>query len=178
MKMKIIFFTLIAGTALAFTLVDWTVDTHQAKVEFTATGPTGQVNGSFSGLKATIKFDPDNLLASEILASVEVNTIETGIGLRDKDLKQKKEWFNVVQYPEITIRSKQIQKVGEGYTLTADLTMKGVTKQIDIPFTFTPTGNGGLFKAQFQISRDDFGLGNSAMVGKAVIIKLEVPVNK
>src|ERR1700733_11973556 len=98
MKMKIIFFTLIAGTALAFTLVDWTVDTHQAKVEFTATGPTGQVNGSFSGLKATIKFDPDNLLASEILASVEVNTIETGIGLRDKDLKQKKEWFNVVQY--------------------------------------------------------------------------------
>ena len=85
----------------------------------------------------------------------------------------------MVKYPQIAIKSTQIEKVGEGYKLSAGLTMKGVTKAIEIPFTYTPVGEGGLFKAQFIINREDFKLGgNGGMVGKDVTIKLEVPVSK
>ena len=148
-------------------------------ITFEANGPFGKVIGSFSGLDAAIVFDQDNLTASSIKASVDVKTIETGIGLRNSDLREKEEWFNEAKYPSITLKSRQIQKVGEGYKLLADLTIKGVTKQIEIPFKFTTSGTGAVFNGQFEINREDFGIGKSGGgVGKTVLIKLEVPVRK
>lgn len=165
---------------MAFTFAaNWTVDTQKAKVEFTANGPFGKVNGSFSGLKSKIIFDENNLPGSSIQASVDVNTIQTGVGLRDKDLTGKEEWFNAAKYPQITIQSKQIEKTASGYKITGDLTMKGVTKSVLIGFTFTPAGNGGVFHSLFTLNREDYGVGkNGGSVGKEISITLDVPVTK
>src|ERR1700733_10130844 len=64
----------------------WTVDTANAKVTFSVSGPFGTVHGSFQGLKATIKFNEKDLAASSIRASIDAKTVKTGIGKRDKDL--------------------------------------------------------------------------------------------
>ena len=181
MKTKTIIFLVLLLAALAFAFIadNWKVDAAKAKVEFTADGPFGKVNGSFSGMKSAINFNPDNLASSSITASIVVNTIETGIGLRNKDLRDKEEWFNAAKYPQITIQSKQFRKVSNGYEMSADLTMKGVTKPIMIAFMFTPAGNGGLFISQFAVNREDFKVGSpGGSVGKEVNIKLEIPVTK
>jgi polyisoprenoid-binding protein YceI len=180
MKTKTIAIAAIIFTGLAFTYItNWTVDTAKSKVTFTANGPLGKVDGSFGGLKTNIQFDENNLAASSIHASIEVNTIETGIGLRNKDLRDKPEWFDAAKYPQLTIQSKAIKKLDSGYKMDADLTIKGVTKPVIIAFSFTPAGNGGLFMSQFTLNREDFGLGKSGgSVAKEVSVKLEVPVNK
>ena len=180
MKTRNIILPVLVSFALAFTLItNWRLESEKSKIEFTANGPFGKVNGSFAGLKCNIVFDESNLQGSAIQATVDVNTIETGVGLRNKDLREKEEWFNAAKYPLIAVQSKQFKKTATGYEMSADLTMKGVTKPVVIPFTFTPAGNGALFLSQFTVNREDFGVGKpGGSVAKEVKLKLEIQVSK
>jgi polyisoprenoid-binding protein YceI len=180
MKTKAIVLPVLLIAAMAFSFItNYKLDAEHSKVAFSIKGPMGKVEGTFGGLKTEIQFDENNLVGSSIFASVEVNSIETGVALRNKDLREKPEWFEAEKYPQITIKSKKIEKVGSGFQLTGELTMKGVTKPVVMPFSFTPVGNGGLFMSKFTINREDFGLGKpGGPVGDEVSISLEVPVLK
>lgn len=154
---------------------NWTVDSANAKINFSVKGPFGTVHGSFSGLKATIDFDEKAPSGGSIKASVPVKTVKTGIGKRDRDLCNESTWFDADKFPDITYVSKKIEKTESGFSATGELTMKGVTKPETIPFTFA----GNVFKGQFVVNREDFGLGKSGgSVSKEVTITLEVPVKK
>jgi polyisoprenoid-binding protein YceI len=133
------------------------------------------VNGTLKGLKGTIIFDPANLNAASFNVSVSVNTISTGIGMRDNDL-QKEKYFNQSKYQLIALKSQSITK-GTGkdqYTLTASLTIRGVTKTISFPFTAIPSNGGYLFKGQFQLNRMDYNLGPDNAIDKKVSVDLSV----
>jgi polyisoprenoid-binding protein YceI len=70
----------------------------------------------------------------------------------------------VENYPEMTFRATSIEGDGEDYTLTGDLTIKGVTRPVELevefngvavdPFGATRAGAS----AEAEISRKDFGL--------------------
>jgi polyisoprenoid-binding protein YceI len=109
---------------------------------------------------------------------VEVNTINTGIGLRNSDLKKEK-YFNAEKYPVISFKSKSIEKTEKGFKAEGTLTMKDVSKPVTIPFTFTANGNDGVFKGDFDINREDFSIGSKGgSIGNKVSIHLEVPATK
>lgn len=129
--------------------------------------------GSFKGLKGTIKWDTQNPSNSSFNVSVDVNTINTGIELRDKDL-QKENYFNAAKYPTINFVSTSVN----ANNVTGNLTIKGVSKQINIPFTVTPSGNGYVFQGNFSISRKDFGVGGGNVVlSDRVDVSLKVQAN-
>lgn len=158
---------------------NWKSDASKAQISFTIKGPLGKVNGKFSGLKTEIKFDENDLPGSSFTASIEAKTVSTGIGLRNRDLRKKKIWLDTNKYPSITFKSKKIEKEGSGYKATGELTLKGISKPTEIPFTFSSEGETGIFKGQFTINREDFKVGKSGgSVGKIVTIMLEVPVKK
>ena len=153
-------------------------DTTNAKIGFTVKGLFGTVHGSFTGLQSTIKFNEKDLEASSITASVETKTVSTGISLRNSDLRNKAEWFDAAKYPKITIQSKKITKASSGYKMLGDLTIRGITKAIDIPFTFDSKVDGGLFKSEFTILRSDYRLGKEGgSVGSVITVILSVPVS-
>jgi polyisoprenoid-binding protein YceI len=167
---------IIAG--LSFTGA-WNVDSANAKVAFTVKGPFGTVKGTFSGLKAAIQFDDKDLAGSSVKASIDASTVSTGVGLRNHHLKSEEEYLNTDKYPQITFQSKKIEKAAGGYKAIGDLTLKGVTKSVEIPFTFTPNGGAGEFKGQFAIKREDYNVGKAGgSVGDMITIILEVPVKK
>lgn len=167
------------GLLLAGYIVTWKADASKAKVQFSVHGPFGTVHGAFTGLKAEIRFDEQHPESGSISASIDPNTISTGIGLRNHDLKNEEKWLNTEKYPDITFRSTRISGNSNGYEAIGDLKLKGVTKQVRIPFTFNPSGNNGLFKGEFVIHREDFGIGSKGgSVGEDVTISLEVPVSK
>ena len=158
---------------------NWNADTAKAKVSFSVKGPFGTVNGNFTGLKSHIQFNEKDLSGSSISASVEAKTVSTGIGLRNHDLRSKEEWLNVDKYPLISFQSKKIEKTTDGYKAMGDLTLKGVTKPVAIPFTFVDNGTTGLFKGHFSIAREDYNVGKpGGKVGSDITITLEVPVSK
>jgi polyisoprenoid-binding protein YceI len=158
---------------------NWNVDSAKAKIFFTVKGPFGVVHGNFSGLKADIKFNEKDLAGSSISASVDAKTVNTGIGLRNHDLRSKEEWLNTDKYPQISYHSKKIEKTATGFKALGELTLKGVTKPEEISFTFTNSGNGGLFKGEFSVKREEFNVGKSGgSVGSVITIGLDVPVKQ
>lgn len=158
---------------------NWNVDGPRAKIIFTVKGPFGTVHGNFSGLKATIQFNEKDLAGSSVTASIESKTVNSGVGLRNSDLRNKEIWLNSEKYPTISFHSKEIQKTAGGFAARGDLTIKSTTKEVEIPFTFTAKDNTGVFKGQFHINREDFKLGNKGgSVGDDITLTLEVPVKK
>lgn len=128
--------------------------------------------GNIGGFSGSIYFDTNQLSKTNMNASLEARTIDTGLGLRDKTLKGSK-YFEIEKFPKISITSTKIEhgaKENE-YIGSFDLTLKSKTKNIKIPFNFIKTINSGQFKASFQINRLDFDIGeSSALLGDIVTI--------
>jgi polyisoprenoid-binding protein YceI len=155
-----------ANTAFAQTALKVVSSTISFKIKNAGLG----VTGTFTGLEADIKFSPDNFRASTIKASVDVNTINTEINARDKHLK-KEEFFDVAQFPKITIVSNFFGKETNGFKGYFKLTIKGITKDIVIPFIF----DNNTFTGQFTINRRDFNIGGSSiMMSDNVLISLTI----
>ncbi|HEV9038125.1 MAG TPA: YceI family protein [Puia sp.] len=170
---------LLTGLVLVGFVETWKADPSKAKVQFSVHGPFGTVHGSFTGLKASIQFDEQHPGSGSISATIDPNTVSTGIGMRNHDLKHEEKWLNTAKYPTISFRSTHIERTSKGFEAAGDLTLKGVTKPVRIPFTFSPSGNSGLFKGEFVIHREDFGVGGKGgSVGNDITISLEVPVTK
>lgn len=122
------------------------------------------VSGLFGGLKSNINFDPLNPLNGSFEGTIAVNTLKTGIDMRDKHLK-KAEYFDVEKYPEITIKSTSITKVKENsYSAKCNLTMKGKTKEVLLPFTVVANGKTAELKGTITLNRLDFGLGSPSVI--------------
>lgn len=120
------------------------------------------VSGKLSGLQSELNFYPDHLASSSISASVDVNTINTGIDLRNKHLK-KEEYFDVAKYPKIEMKALSFEKLAEGYFKGKfRLTIKKTSKEMVIPFYYTENGNTAQFKSMFTINRRDFEVGDKS----------------
>jgi polyisoprenoid-binding protein YceI len=146
----------------------------KSEITFTIRNFGINTSGSLTGLKGTIKFNPSDLPSSSFNASADVNTINTGIDARDNHLK-KEEYFNTEKFATINFVSTNITKNQSDYSVTGNLTIKGVTKSITFPFTVQTQDNGLLFNGSFSINRKDFGVGgSSAVLSNTVNVNLKV----
>jgi polyisoprenoid-binding protein YceI len=163
--------------ASAFTFVksqDWKIGDDYT-VKFTSDDPSGE----FKGLKGTVSFDPANLAGSKIDVSVDVATINTGNGMKNTHAKSEK-WFDAAKYPTINFTSSAITKTASGYEVKGNLQIHGVTKEVVLPFTFTPSATGGVFTSSFDIDRLDYNVNTAEPHHGASVLKvdLNVPVTK
>jgi polyisoprenoid-binding protein YceI len=124
------------------------------------------VDGHFKNYSVTTKFNPNDLANSSLSATIEANTISTGIRARDKHLRKKK-YFDVENYPEIKLTSTEITKTDTGYLL------KKTTRSVEIPFTVITTDAGTTFEGEFSLDRRDYGVGkNHLVLGDKVKVKI------
>lgn len=141
---------------------EWTVTSSTVKFSVKNAGFT--VTGSFSGLKAKVVFDSDECTGSSIVATIDAGTIATGNATRDEHLR-KSEYFNVSVFPVITMQSMSIAKETAGsYKAKFRLSIKGITKDIVVPFKFSDVNDVTKFVASFSINRTDFGVGKSSLI--------------
>lgn len=174
-SIKIIVVAVAALLASAFTIAEsitWTVKEDAYKVTFK--GPKAE--GIFKGLKANIVFDENNLGKSKFSASIDVNTINTGNGMKNKHAKSE-DALNAKQFPNITFESTSIVKKGNGYEAIGKLTIKGVARDMVLPFTFENKGNEGVFNGSFFVLSKDFNIKRMGAPEK-VDINLMIPVKK
>lgn len=110
----------------------YTVDTAHALLDFTArhTG-FGRVRGTFKEYRAAAFLVPEDLERTTFSATIEVMSIDTGHEGRDGILAA--EFFDAENHPYILFRSTRFERRGDGFLLTGWLTMRDVTKQVEIP---------------------------------------------
>ena len=156
---------------IGYSQMTWKVKTDKAKITYSELGSGAQ--GTFSGLEATIKFDPTNLDKSSIKAKIKVSTVTASEGEdQAKDILSK-DYLNAAKYPYITYESSKIKKTDKGFEVTGKLSIKGTAKEIKIPFEFVKKGKTAVFKGKISIDSKDFG-----MSAGGVVIDLEVPVGQ
>jgi polyisoprenoid-binding protein YceI len=149
------------------------------------------VHGRFGGVGGEVVLDPKDLTKSSVKATIDTTTVDTGVPMRDTDLKSD-HFFDVAKYPTMTFISKSIAKSGDGYTVTGDLTMHGVTKPVVLTMD-APSGEVAMgkatrrgFDATTTIHRKDFGLtydetltkAGDAMIGDDVKVTFEIEATK
>ena len=133
----------------------------EAPIHFQITNAGFTVEGTLSGLEARGQFDPAHLAQASIRASVPVSSLQTGVGLRDRHL-QKADYFDAARYPAITLQSKSFRRLAAGqYEGLFVLTMKGVSHDVTLPFTVSPTQE---LRGTFRLNRLDYGVGKKSLL--------------
>ncbi|MEO8570110.1 MAG: YceI family protein [Chloroflexota bacterium] len=145
------------------------------------------VRGTFTDVSGTIDLDETNPAASHAEVLVKAASVDTGFGSRDTHLRSD-DFFATETYPEIRVVSTAIRpKGGSEYVVTADVTIRDVTRPVDFDVEFLGfyTGMDGArragFSAKAKVNRKDWGLNwNVALEAGGLLvgdqIKLEVEV--
>jgi polyisoprenoid-binding protein YceI len=156
----------VSAGAMSAQTKDWKIDAAHSEADFSIKHMAiSTVHGSFRGLSGVIKFDPADVAKSGVEASIDVNTVDTGVAPRDGDLKSPK-FFDTAKFPTMTFKSTSVHKAGDHYDVTGDLTLHGVTKQVVLKLEELGKEETGMdgksvhrgFTATTTIDRKDFGL--------------------
>lgn len=169
-------------------MAQWTFDAAHSSVGFTVRHMmVTNVRGSLGTVSGSLNFDPENLAASSVEASIDVAGINTGVEDRDNHLRSA-DFFEVETYPNITFKSTNVELSGDDSAkITGDLTIRDVTKSVilDVEFigqTTSPYGDTRAgFEATTKIDREAFGLtwnqaleAGGVLVGKDIKISLDI----
>jgi polyisoprenoid-binding protein YceI len=140
-----------------------TTDTTHTEIGFTVRHLIGKVRGKFTGFEGTI-VTADDITASTVNVSVDLTTIDTGTAGRDDHLRSA-DFFEVENHPTMTfVSTGVVQKDDSNFVVTGDLTIKGVSKSVELATEFLGEGGdpwGGTrvgVEATAQISRKEFGI--------------------
>ena len=100
------------------------------------------VPGFFRDFTGTVSYNADDVTKSSVAFTAKVTSVDTGVVPRDNHLRTA-DFFEVEKYPEMTFKSTKVEKAGDGWKVTGDLTIKDVTKSVEIPFNITGFIPGG-----------------------------------
>ncbi len=160
----------------------WNLDPTHSELTFKVKHlMISNVKGSFTKFNA--KIEGDDFETSKITATVDAASVFTNNADRDGHLKSA-DFFEVETYPELKFESTHITKTDDGeYSLTGDLTIKGITKSVELEVEFggymkDPYGNEKAgFSFEGKINRKDFGLNwNAALETGGVLVSDEVKI--
>ncbi len=140
------------------------------------------VRGKFGTLAGMIRYNPDDLADSGVTVTIDAASIDTDHEQRDGHLKSA-DFLDVEEHSEITFVSTAVAKSNDGFVLTGDLTIRGVTQEVSFPFTLVgpikdPLGLMRIgVEGELTIDRTDFGLEwNRVMEAGGVIVGDEVAI--
>ena len=164
----------------AFAVDDYKIDPVHSSANFAVKHlMVSTVKGRFTDVEGTISYDPQDVTKSKVTAVIKTATVTTDNAQRDGHLKSA-DFFDVAKYPEMKFESTKIEKRGDSYVAIGNLTIKDVTKQVEVPFTVTAGDMGGQKRlgvdASFTINRMDYHVDWDKMPG-AVDKQIKIDLN-
>ncbi|RYZ65159.1 MAG: polyisoprenoid-binding protein [Proteobacteria bacterium] len=164
----------------------WIVDGTHSHVGFSVRHMmVTTVRGQFTKYTGTLNLDPANFAASTIEGEIDVASVDTANADRDNHLRAN-DFFDAPNHPKITFKSTKIEaKGGDDFIVHGDITIRGVTKPIELEVEFAGTSKNPYgktvagFSAKGTINRKDFGVSFNAVLetgGVAVAEKVKIEI--
>jgi polyisoprenoid-binding protein YceI len=166
----------------------WNIDQNHSLIEFAAKHfDIAYVKGRFRSFSGTINVNEQDLLQSTVELTIDATSLDSQAVQMREDLIKGEEMLEVSKYPTITFRSTRIEQRGPmEFLVTGDLTMRGITRQVQIPMRFGGlvttrmgpragfSGELTINKAEFQVPFDrEFEPGRK-VVGDEIKIELQI----
>lgn len=154
----------------------WTLDPNHSEVLFKVKHLViSSVSGKFKAFEGTVESDKDDFTDAKIKFSAQINTIDTGNDQRDGHLKSP-DFFDAASHPQLTFESTGIKKSGSDFVVSGNLTIRGVSKPVELKAEFGGTqkdfyGNTVAgFEIEGKINRREYGLEWSAVTETGGIV--------
>ena len=181
-------FGFLSIAAIKYADTTWTLDRAHSNINFEVRHFFTPVDGTFSDYTADIVFNPENLNESMLNVEIMVNSVDTKNSDRNDHLRTA-DFFHAEKYPKMIFKSSKIESTGNNkFVAHGELTIKDVTKKIEMPFTLLGVmdhpkgGKVAGITSEFMIDRNTYGVGtgdfvSDAVVGKQVTVKLNLELN-
>jgi len=152
----------LAGTASA-AVEKYKIDTAHSSIGFSVRHLVAKTYGRFKTYDGTIAFDPADLKTAVVNLEIDAASVTTDNEKRDEHLKTDA-FFDVEKFPKLTFKSTGVKPTNaESGVLTGDLTIRGITKPVELQYTILGQGVGRRGKqlgleATGKINRKDFNV--------------------
>ena len=151
----------LASAAAARTAPAWRVDKVASSIRFSSSLSGERFAGVFRRWDAEIRFDPADLAGSSVSATIDVASAATGDGDRDGALPTGP-FFAAARFPRAVYSAHAFRALGPArYLAEGQLTLRGVTKPLALPFTLAIAGDTARMNATLALNRLAFGIGQN-----------------
>ncbi len=172
----------VAACGSAFAADEYKIDPVHSSVRFTVKHMmVSTVPGRFADFSGAIVYDDKDPSKSSVNVTIKSASISTDNAQRDTHLRSA-DFLDAEKFPEITFQSKSVEKKGDGFVAHGKLTIRGVPKDVDLPFTLTgplttPRGKMMGADAGLTVNRQDYGVSWSrALDGGGVVVSNDVKI--
>jgi len=139
----------------------WRPQPAPKSLTFVASQGGAPFPGEFKRYTAELCLDDKAPAKDKLTVDVDLNSVDSGLDEMDAALKGD-DFFDTAKYPKGSFVSDAVKQVSPGhYEVTGKLSLKGVTKTITVPFTWTPSKDGkrARLDAKTTLQRRDYGIG-------------------
>ena len=140
----------------------YTLDPAKSTFEYQFTQAGALNKGKFTKYTVTLDWSPDSLATSKLDVVVDMSSLDTGDKERDDTLKSA-DLLSTAKFPQSRFTSTQITKTANGYDAVGKLTIRGVSRDAHVPFSFKTADEqgkpAGSLLGKTTIKRLDFGVG-------------------
>ena len=136
------------------------VNQAASRISFTYNQFSSRVYGTFEKFEASLDFDTANPAAAHASLTIQLDSINAGSSDANAEL-QKPAWFDSAAYPVATFESTGVKAQGDDkYTIAGKLTLRGVTREVEVPVHLKAEKAVGIFDGQLTLKRSDFKVGD------------------
>jgi polyisoprenoid-binding protein YceI len=157
---------------------EWVVDPALSHLQFSGLQTGVAFQGSFGIWKAEISFDPAHPEAGRARVTIDLASAATGDLQRDGALPDA-DWFDTAAFPRAEfVVDHFVAKGGGEYEAPGRLTIRGIARDVLLPFTLGITGDRAAAKGHLTLVRTDFGVGQGVWsTGDWVALEVGVDVD-
>ncbi len=118
------------------------------------------IEGRFERFNANIAFDPEHPEKGRAVVEIEMASIDAGNPDSNEEVRTPG-WFDVERFKVAKFEAAAFKSAGAGYEAAGALTIKGVTKQVVVPFAVKPGDGVSILEGSVPISRKEYGVGTA-----------------
>ena len=145
------------------------VNRTASQISFTFQQFGQRVYGTFSEFEGTLTFDTQKPEAAHALLKIQLASIDAGSSDANDQL-QRASWFDTATYPVGVYESTGATALGDNrYKISGNLTIKGITRPVDIDVLLKEQNGIGVFDGEFVLKRGDFKIGEGEWAGNSVV---------
>lgn len=151
--------TVLALAATPVFAATWTVDPAKSTLGFAGTQTGEGFSGTFKQWGGTIDFDPAKPEAAHVAITIDTGSAKTGDPQRDEAMPGE-DWFDAGKFPKATFEATGFTpKGGDRFETAGKLTIRGVTKDVTLPFTLKIDGDAAHAQGKAALVRTTWGVG-------------------
>lgn len=133
------------------------IQPEASEITFRATSRLMNAEGRFPRFSGDVVVDPAVLTGARIALTIEADSLDTGIEMRDRHLRSS-DFFDVERFPAVVFQSVRVESGGRRATVVGRLTLHGVTREIAVPIDVQITNIALVASGEFIINRGEYAM--------------------